>query len=259
LIDGLSSITQFQIRLSFIPKLARNHLAMTKARSRLIDPNFTASYHCIHHCVRRAYLCGYDPYLNRSVEHRKIWIQERLNTLSDIFACDIYGHAVMNHHLHIVVHMNPPMAREWSDLEVATRWVHLYPAEKMETHQAKSQAARSAVDRQESQAARSAVDKHESDIWPRQKKINTILSDPERIRTYRARLANLSWLIKSISEPFARLANAEDDTRGKFWEGRFKSRVLADAQALSMTLVDLNSEQAKNVARNTALLMHLKP
>ena len=37
-------------------------------------------YHCISRCVRRAFLCG------EGLEHRKQWIEDRLETLSPCFA-----------------------------------------------------------------------------------------------------------------------------------------------------------------------------
>jgi REP element-mobilizing transposase RayT len=186
---------------------------MTEARSKLIDPTHAGTYHCINRCVRRSWLCGYDPYLKRSFEHRKDWVEERILAIGEIFACGIYGYAVMSNHLHIVVHMNPLLARGWSDIEVATRWVKLYPSGKLDTDQLK---------------------------------IHRISEDPERIAVYRARLGNLSWLMKSISEPIARRANAEDDTDGRFWQGRFKCQVLRNEQALlaAMTYVDLNPVRA---------------
>ena len=50
-------------------------------------------------------------------------------------------------------------------------------------------------------------------------KLAAILENPELIVEYRARLTNLSWLMKSISELIARKANAEDKVTGRFWEG----------------------------------------
>jgi hypothetical protein len=52
--------------------------------------------------------------------------------------------------------------------------------------------------------------------------------------------------MKSIAEPIARFANAEDKVNGRFWQGRFKAQVLRNEKALlaAMTYVDLNPVRA---------------
>jgi hypothetical protein len=45
------------------------------------------------------------------------------------------------------------------------------------------------------------------------------LQNEALIKLYRQRLTNLSWLMKSISEPIARRANAEDKVNGRLWQG----------------------------------------
>ena len=80
-----------------------------------------------------------------------------------------------------------------------------------------------------------------------------ILENPPLIAEYRARLTNLSWLMKSLSEPIARRANEEDKVTGRFWEGRFKCQALLSEKSIlaAMTYVDLNPVRAK-IANNIA-------
>ncbi len=51
----------------------------------------------------------------------------------------------------------------------------------------------------------------------------------------RKRLGDLSWFMKCLKEPLARQANCEDGYSGAFWEGRFKSIAVLDAESLLTT------------------------
>jgi REP element-mobilizing transposase RayT len=188
---------------------------MTQARSLLIAPGSSGTFHCIQRCVRRAYLCGIDRLTGQSFEHRKDWIEQRLVLLADCFAVAIHAYAVMSNHLHLVVQIDPAVAGGWSDDEVAARWVRLFPP------------------REDTEAARAG-------------KRKVLLAQPERLGVVRQRLADLSWLMRCLAEPVARAANAEDHCTGRFWEGRFKAQLLCDDRAVlaAMAYVDLNPVRA---------------
>ena len=72
---------------------------MTVARSQIVKDHIEGVYHCISRCVRRAFLCGMDPYTQKDYNHRRDWIYQRLVELADIFTIDICSYAIMENHL----------------------------------------------------------------------------------------------------------------------------------------------------------------
>ena len=191
---------------------------MTTARSLLVDPNTPGFYHCISRCVRRAWLCGVDPYSGTSYEHRRAWVEARLLELADIFAVGLYAYAVMSNHVHVVLRIDPTAAATWTDEDVATRWVRLYPA---------------------------TVDGETDEAGCRLKE-QTLLGNADRLGACRQRLGSLAWFMKALNEPIARRANREDACTGRFWEGRYKCQALLDEAAVltCMSYVDLNPIRA---------------
>ena len=101
-----------------------------QARSESIDPLEVQIVHCIHRCVRRAFLCGSDPYTGKSFEHRRLWIRARLEFLASLFGIDCLTYTVLSNHLHLVLRSRPDVVASWSDREVARRWLLLFPERK---------------------------------------------------------------------------------------------------------------------------------
>ena len=99
---------------------------MAKPRKRLVSLQDTPYYHCISRCVRRAYLCGVDPNTGVDFSHRRGRIVNRIKQLADVFAIDVYAYAVMSNHYHIVVKVDADASTDWTDHEVADRWLRLF-------------------------------------------------------------------------------------------------------------------------------------
>ena len=191
---------------------------MTTARHRLVDPDEPGFYHCISRCVRRAWLCGFDVPSGRSFAHRRDWVEQRLLELAGLFAVGLYAYAVMSNHTHVVLRVDPRAARAWSDDEVASRGVRLYPA-----------TTEGVLEPERCRAKELAL-----------------LGNRERLAVCRQRLGDLSWFMRCLNEPIARRANREDGCTGRFWEGRYTCQALLDEAAVlaCMNYVDLNPVRA---------------
>ncbi|WP_445357921.1 nitrogen fixation protein NifB [Microbulbifer sp. ANSA005] len=101
---------------------------MTLPRSSQISLDVTPYYHCVSRCVRRAFLGGRDSESGRDYEHRREWIENRIQQLAGIFALDIAAFAVMSNHYHVVLYIDKKSADKWSLAEVITRWEKLFRA-----------------------------------------------------------------------------------------------------------------------------------
>jgi len=165
---------------------------MPRPRKDQISLSDTPYYHLVSRCVRRTFLCGFDHQTQQSYEHRKDWIVDRLRLLSSLFTIDVCSYAVMSNHYHLVVKIDPEQSDQWTDREVAKRWTAIYRGPLL-------------VQR-----------------WL----AGRVLSDAEKttvtatIALWRKRLCDISWFMKCLNEPIARMANKEDGCTGHFWEYR---------------------------------------
>ena len=218
---------------------------MAYPRHLTVPPGAPGTYHCISRCVRRAFLCGRDPVTGQSFEHRKQWLEDRVLELGSLFAVAVHAYAVMSNHLHVVLHVDPQAPYEWSDEDVARRWLAL------------------------------CVSAGE-DAPPLESRIRDLAAQPGRLAVLRERLGSLSWFNRFLKEPIARTANREDGCTGRFWEGRFTTQDLLNDPAVltCMVYVDLNPVRAgvtatpeagphtslrRRMATETNLQRNLKP
>ena len=172
---------------------------MTRPRSELIDRENGGYYHLGSRCVRRAMLCGHDPVTGMDYSHRRRWIEELLLALADVFTVGVCEYVVMSNHYHIIVTYQPQERLEFTDEEVARRWLTVYPP------------------------------KHAEDL---EETVAGLVSDPERLAVLRDRLGDLSWYTRRLNETIARRANQEDGCTGRFWQGRYKSKDLPSERSV---------------------------
>ncbi len=59
--------------------------------------------------------------------NRKKWLENRLEELGEIFAVALGGFSLMDNHLHVLLRLDPAVARTWPDDEVVRRWGRLFP------------------------------------------------------------------------------------------------------------------------------------
>jgi REP element-mobilizing transposase RayT len=164
-------------------------------------------------------LLGDDTFTGKNYDHRRGWVESQLLKLAGVFAIDIAAYAVMSNHLHVVLCVDIYESNRWTDREVAEHWHQIFMGTDITQRFVKGDIIESF-------------------------EINSL---KHSIAQYRSRLSDISWFMRALNEPIARMANKEDNCTGRFWEGRFKSQALLDEAAVlaCMAYVDLNPIRAK--------------
>jgi len=188
------------------------------ARAEQFDPAEVCIVHAIQRCVRRAFLAGVDHATGNDYSHRKEWIRRRMEALASVFAADVLSYAVMSNHIHLILRNRPDIVAQWTDQEVAIRWLKVFPGRRIEEHLAE----------------------------PTEHEVKTLAANAERVAEIRGRLSDISWFMRALAEPIARMANRQDSCTGRFWEGRFKAQRITDEAGLlaCAMYVDLNPVRA---------------
>ena len=201
-----------------LPFLFGGQAMARQNRRDIFDPLEVGAFHAVQRTIRRAWLCGHDPLTGKSFEHRRTWIQNRLQELAASFGIDCLSFAVMVNHVHVILRNRPDVVATWTDEDVARRWWQLFPLRK---------------------------NRDKSPAIPTESELKLFMS-PARNKQLRTRLSDISWWMRALAEPIARRSNAEDKCTGRFWEGRFKCQKLADETAIlaCSAYVDLNPVRA---------------
>ena len=194
-----------------------------RARGQIARADVPGTYHLSSRCVRRAFLMGTDSYTGIDYNHRRLWVDERLKLLVANFGIDVAFTASLSNHLHLVVRTYPRMLQRMSNMEVARRWLWVFPGKRV-------------------------LDGNW--IKPDEKRVKALAKNKKLIKKLRRRLSDISWFMSALSEYIARRSNKEDEVTGRFWEGRFKSRCVSGENALLICglYVDLNPVRAAEYA-----------
>ena len=184
----------------------------SRPRSDVFDPDEVGVYHCWNRLVQRRHLFGFDRLTGKDYSYRKAWVLDRLKQLAGAMAIDVLDYAILGNHLHVVLRNRPDIVSTWSDEEVVRHWWLVCPL-------------------------RRNADGTISE--PKPCEIGLLL---QKVDQYRARLSDISWLMRLLCQPIARRANQEDEVEGRFFAQRFDCRrleTLADVLSCSI-YVDLN-------------------
>ena len=122
---------------------------------------------------------------------RKQWIEDRILHLTGIFCIDVAAYAVMSNHFHVITKSLANKAKQLSEREVIERWHHLFRGNELTRSYLK-------------------------DDFLTEPEANFVQSCANK---WRVRLYDISWFMRCINEPIARLANKEDGCTGRFWKG----------------------------------------
>jgi hypothetical protein len=189
------------------------------ARAEVFAADEVAIVHVMNRTVRRCFLLGDDPVTGKNYDHRKQWIDDQLVHQARYFGIDLLCQAIMSNHFHLVLRSRPDVVAEWDDSEVARRWLMLCPLRRDERRQP---------------------------LEPTEEELNSIRKDKDKLQQVRARLSDISWWMRLLSQNIAQRANRDDEEVGKFWQARYRAVRLLDETAIlaCAAYVDLNPIRA---------------
>jgi len=131
------------------------------------------------------FFCGFGIFLCRSAGNVAGSVCRRHEDRAECRLARVKSHAYR-------LHVDPGQTLDWTDEEVARRWLAAFPGALRDAKTAEQE----------------------------ERVVLALISTPERLQEIRERLGSLSWFMRALNEPIARRANKEDGCGGRFWEGR---------------------------------------
>jgi hypothetical protein len=189
------------------------------ARAEVFAADEIAIVHVMNRTVRRCFLFGVDNVSGKNYDHRKQWIDDQLTQQAMHFGIDLLSYAILDNHFHVLLRSRPDVVKQWSDTEVARRWLMLCPKRR---------------------------DAQRRPLEPTEFEINRIVNNSEKLATLRNRLSDISWWMRLLCQNIAQRANREDGEIGKFFQARYRAvRILDDTATLACSAyIDLNLVRA---------------
>jgi len=166
------------------------------ARAEVFAPDEIAIVHTISRVVRRCFLLGDDPVTGKNFDHRKGWIESRLQHQASAFGIDLLAFSCLSNHFHLIPRSRPDVVETWDCTEVARRWFMLCPARKQPDG---------------------------TPAEPNEQELNSIRHDAERLAQIRSRLSDISWWMRLLNQNIAQRANREDGEVGNFFQAPSKA------------------------------------
>ena len=93
------------------------------ARVEVFASDEVAIVHVLNRTVRHCFLLGNDPVSGKNFDHRKQWMESKLQHLAMHMGIDLLCYAILSNHFHLVLRSRPDVVAAWDNTEVARRWL----------------------------------------------------------------------------------------------------------------------------------------
>jgi len=131
--------------------------------------------------------------------------------------------------MHVILRTRPDVVAQWSDEEVARRWLSLFPGQRVDEFLGQ----------------------------PTQNSIDAMVNDRGKIAEIRLRLSNPSWFMRALAEPIARLANQQDECTGRFWRRSARGQAPPVLSTISVDWNDANLDGTFAAGERTGSIEYL--